>query len=590
MDKFVAAAQKLKLVEDTLAKIDEVVTLISAFTMDENKQDLVTSIVNNIEDIKTVVDSADEMDTIVADILKGNYLGNRKIDIILSENQSDSVSAVSYKQADVILTDGTKLSMPFLSGEAVLELTSHADIKSYIVGHTLFAQVQYTEVTVEEAVGTTLTLIRLRDADGHSSNVERVELTVNSGTAVEQKPSYYWAKTTSALQTIANRVGDIIALGNDIDKIVSLSQNIDELSALQNSLSSLLELHVNITELLKADEYAQTASTKASEASASAQTAATKASEASSSASAASQSATTATEKANQIKAIAVQANTLAAGQSAAVAYDSAANKFTFSIPQGLKGDKGDPLTISAKGLKANRSMYDEQPINFSYLATDEGLLYFKMSSTSGDWGDGLAFGKGDKGDPGDDGDGVDTIAWLSTTDASNVKGVAGATDTYRITMTSGNTFDFEVTNGQDGLLEVSFSMLTNKPTTLEGYGITDANTKTEVASAIATAIANIVNSSPATLDTLQELATALNNDANFATTVTNALGLKAPLASPALTGTPTAPTAAVGTNTTQIASTAFVKAEITNQKASQTVYGTAKIYLSGGNLYIVTT
>ena len=34
-----------------------------------------------------------------------------------------------------------------------------------------------------------------------------------------------------------------------------------------------------------------------------------------------------------------------------------------------------------------------------------------------------------------------------------------------------------------------------------------------------------------------------------------------APLASPALTGTPTAPTAAVGTNTTQIATTAFVQA-----------------------------
>lgn len=34
----------------------------------------------------------------------------------------------------------------------------------------------------------------------------------------------------------------------------------------------------------------------------------------------------------------------------------------------------------------------------------------------------------------------------------------------------------------------------------------------------------------------------------------------KAPIASPALTGTPTAPTAAAGTNTTQLATTAFVK------------------------------
>jgi hypothetical protein len=45
------------------------------------------------------------------------------------------------------------------------------------------------------------------------------------------------------------------------------------------------------------------------------------------------------------------------------------------------------------------------------------------------------------------------------------------------------------------------------------------------------------------------------------ATTVSAALDLKAPLASPALTGTPTAPTAAVGTNTTQIATMAALKA-----------------------------
>lgn len=42
-------------------------------------------------------------------------------------------------------------------------------------------------------------------------------------------------------------------------------------------------------------------------------------------------------------------------------------------------------------------------------------------------------------------------------------------------------------------------------------------------------------------------------------------LNAKAALASPALTGTPTAPTAAVGTNTTQLATTAFVQAEIAN-------------------------
>ena len=72
-----------------------------------------------------------------------------------------------------------------------------------------------------------------------------------------------------------------------------------------------------------------------------------------------------------------------------------------------------------------------------------------------------------------------------------------------------------------------------------------------------------IIDSAPGALNTLNELAAALGDDANFSTTVTNSLATKAPLASPALTGTPTAPTAAANTNTTQVATTAFVQQEI---------------------------
>lgn len=50
----------------------------------------------------------------------------------------------------------------------------------------------------------------------------------------------------------------------------------------------------------------------------------------------------------------------------------------------------------------------------------------------------------------------------------------------------------------------------------------------------------------------------------------------RAPLASPALTGTPTAPTAAAGTNTTQIATTAFVKNAVDNVTISDFTGATA--------------
>ena len=79
------------------------------------------------------------------------------------------------------------------------------------------------------------------------------------------------------------------------------------------------------------------------------------------------------------------------------------------------------------------------------------------------------------------------------------------------------------------------------------------------------------------TADTAKPVSTAqqsaLNLKANLASptftgTVTIPSGASisgfAPLASPALTGTPTAPTAAASTNTTQVATTAFVRGEVT--------------------------
>lgn len=87
-----------------------------------------------------------------------------------------------------------------------------------------------------------------------------------------------------------------------------------------------------------------------------------------------------------------------------------------------------------------------------------------------------------------------------------------------------------------------------------------------------------LVASAPATLDTLNELALALGSDASFSTTVATSLGLKAPLASPTFTGTPTLPTGTIGTtqtagnSTTALATTAFVATAVSNVTPSTTV------------------
>ena len=79
-----------------------------------------------------------------------------------------------------------------------------------------------------------------------------------------------------------------------------------------------------------------------------------------------------------------------------------------------------------------------------------------------------------------------------------------------------------DLTNDSGFIADVSGKA--DKATTLSGYGITDAYTKTQVDKKVS----DLVNSAPETLDTLNELANALGNDPNFATTVATQIGTKA--------------------------------------------------------------
>ncbi|EFH4275923.1 phage tail protein [Escherichia coli] len=110
-----------------------------------------------------------------------------------------------------------------------------------------------------------------------------------------------------------------------------------------------------------------------------------------------------------------------------------------------------------------------------------------------------------------------------------------------------------------------TFTGTPKAPTPAVGNNTTQLATTAFVQAALTT----LINGAPATLDTLKEIAAAINNDPKFSTTINNALALKAPLSSPALTGTPTAPTAAQSVNNTQIATTAFVKSAIAGMVGS---------------------
>jgi hypothetical protein len=73
-------------------------------------------------------------------------------------------------------------------------------------------------------------------------------------------------------------------------------------------------------------------------------------------------------------------------------------------------------------------------------------------------------------------------------------------------------------------------------------------------------------------------------------TAIASAVSSKADINSPALTGTPTAPTAITGTNTTQIATTAFVKTAIDNQSLGTIATQNANnVTITGGTITGIT-
>jgi len=80
---------------------------------------------------------------------------------------------------------------------------------------------------------------------------------------------------------------------------------------------------------------------------------------------------------------------------------------------------------------------------------------------------------------------------------------------------------------------------LTGAPTAPTAAAATNT-TQIATTAFVKTAVDNVIASAPGALDTLNELAAALGNDANFSTTLTNNLAAKAPLASPTFTGTVT--------------------------------------------------
>ena len=111
------------------------------------------------------------------------------------------------------------------------------------------------------------------------------------------------------------------------------------------------------------------------------------------------------------------------------------------------------------------------------------------------------------------------------------------------------------------GLIEGGFDKMPDV-STANLFAVTDGSAlvgKTAAQAKVILALENVTNTADADkpISTLAQAALDLKADA---ATTTSALNLKAPLASPALTGTPTAPTPATTDISTRLATTAYVQ------------------------------
>lgn len=233
---------------------------------------------------------------------------------------------------------------------------------------------------------------------------------------------------------------------------------------------------------------ANTASLQAQAAATSAQTATTKAGEASTSANNAAVSAKTASDKA--------AASATSAGQAASSAAAAAASAKTSS----------DKATAAAASATAAATSAANAADGANTANVQAGLAHESADSAAASATAAAGSAKT-----------ASTKASEASTSANNAAASAKAAADKYTALVNNDLPKKANLAGADFTGKVTF------PTAPAGTN----NTQGATTAFVVAAIASLVNGSPAALDTLQELAKALGNDPNFATTITNLIGTK---------------------------------------------------------------
>ena len=325
------------------------------------------------------------------------------------------------------------------------------------------------------------------------------------------------------------------------------------------------------TKASEASTSATNAASSATSATSSASTATTKAGEASTSATNAASSATSATSSASTATTKASEASTSAA--SAASSYDSFDDRYLGAKSSAPSADNdGDSLVTGALYFDTSSNamkVYSGSAWLDAYASLSGALIATNNLSDLNNAGTartnlGLgtaattassAYATAAQGTTADNalpksgGAMTGAITTNSTFDGRDVSADgtkldtiatnADVTNTTSVTA-AGALMDSEVTNLAQVKAFSSSDYATaaqgTKADTAHGWG-NHASQSYATQSYVNTQVSNLVDSAPSTLDTLNELASALGDDANFSTTVTNSIATKLPLAGGSLTG-----------------------------------------------------
>ena len=207
-----------------------------------------------------------DLGDVINDLKKGTLFGNRKIDIDLSLNKvgisalsdfneimalwTNTTTSVYYNQAVATFVDGEVITIDFKNEDGQSEVVStHGGIVDQLEDSVAF-QAKIKNTSIQEEVGGKVgSIIRISDIVGSASNLEEIRLVVASGAAVEASTMHYWAKTTSALQVVADKMGHVADLLGAIEEITVVSNNIAQVVTVEEAINEVISVYAKLSEI-----------------------------------------------------------------------------------------------------------------------------------------------------------------------------------------------------------------------------------------------------------------------------------------------------------------------------------------------------